>query len=307
MINRRQFISALVLLPYTVGLQAKTTQLFTNNAITLNKMLGPVSTHIKMIGDLDDDLFVIKTNKQISTMTECLQMHNPTNLFLYNGVDVKSTPIYGVINFDKNIEIHNNEILSLFVANEREELDNSPKLRSRSHFRAVELFSDNEILIPSLIPENNDVPNYPTWFGNENEACVIDPTKPIGYNYYKLWENAVCGGSFIIKESGKVIIKLYNKDDELMFTFEEKITTKMKNLVSNETKEELISNHPLVEVDGGIFGDKIDRCDDERIKKNAITRAIITVKENQHEVVFPYPLPYPNRLYMKALYKNEDL
>lgn len=290
MINRRNFIFLSASLLFSKNLFANTTTVFSKK---------PLTTNIAMNGDLDDDLFIVKSTPGINTMTHCFQMHNPKENFNYRGVNVKSENIYGVIEFNDNISLNKNEMLSLFVANEREEMYDLPKLRARTHFKAVPLYVDNKILIPSLIPEKNDVPNYPVWFGNDEGYCDI--TKPKDYNYYKLWENAVCGGGFIFPTKGKVEIKLFNEENGLMFTFEETVSNEPKNLLSNEVKYEDFSRHLLAEVDGGVYSETNNNVLNSFVMRYAITKAIITKDGKTFTVDFPYPLPYPNRLYAMSL------
>lgn len=252
---------------------------------------------LTMNGDLDDDLFLIKSTPSDNTMTNCYQMHNPKKNFIYEGKGIPSTPIYGTIDFKSNFMLKHNEILTVYVANEREEFFDAPKLNARTHFKAVSFNMDGKSLIPPLIPENNDVPNYPVWFGDENVACTIDETKSKDYNYYKLWENAVCGVGIILPESGSVIIELYNEDNEKMFTFNNNIDSTPKNLVSNEIKFNGFEKHVLAEVDGHVFSSDNTMETDEYIKKNAITKMVVNYSSKTFQITLPYPLPYPNRIY----------
>lgn len=287
--DRRKFITIM-----TATLFAKDLLANTNNPFKKAK-----TTNISMAGDLDDDLFIIKSTPNANTMTHCFQMHNPKSNFNYHGVNVKSENIYGIIDFKDSFQLEKNEILSVFVANEREEMYDLPKLRARTHFKAVPFYVENQILIPSLIPENNDVPNYPVWFGNDEGYCDI--TKPQNYNYYKLWENAVCGGGFVFTTKGKVEIKLFNEENDLMFTYEETISTEPSNLISNEVKHEDFERHLLAEIDGGVYNQERDNVNNAFVMRYAITKALIIKDGKTFKVDFPYPLPYPNRLYAMSL------
>lgn len=254
---------------------------------------------ISMKGDLDDDLFIIKSSSNNNLMTHCFQMHNPKNIFNYEGNAIKSIPIYGNIDFKEKISLNNDEVACICVANEREEIYDLPKLRERSHFKAVDFFVDNKILIPSLLPEKNDVPNYPLWFGNENEACSLEE-KPTGYNYYKLWENAVCGVGLIFPKSGLIEIELYNENGDRLFGFNETINSKPKQLISNQIKEEDFEKHILAEIDGFVYHEN-SNIDDEFIKKNAIAIMIVSFDNQTIQITLPYPLPYPNRIYAMCI------
>lgn len=263
--------------------------------------------NIKMNGELDDDLFIVKVTKDNLKMTHCMQMHNPKNIFNYNGKSIVSTPIYGMIELDENIYTTKNEITLFFEANEREELFNLPKLRERTHFKAVELFINNKILIPSLLPEKNDVPDYPTWFGSDSEEgfCTIDlkggPKNTSVFNYYKLWENAICGTGILLPSSAEVEIFLFNEIGEKLFTFKEYITQEPKNLLSNEVKNKNFNSHILTEIDGNLYSQFEIKTNDSYIKENAITKMIIKYNHEYFSIPFPYPMPYPNRIYAMSL------
>lgn len=263
--------------------------------------------NIKMNGELDDDLFIVKVSKNKLNMSHCFQMHNPKNIFNYNGKSIVSTPIYGMIELDENIYTTKNEITLFFEANEREELFDLPKLRERTHFKAVELFINNKVLIPSLLPEKNDVPDYPTWFGSESEEgfCTIDlkggPKNDSIFNYYKLWENAVCGTGILLPSSAEIEIYLFNDSGEKLFSYKEIVTTEPKNLLSNEVKVNSFDAHILTEIDGKIYSQFEIKTNDAYIKTNAITKMIIKYNEEYFNIPLPYPMPYPNRIYAMSL------
>lgn len=294
--KRRKFIKGLFLSPIL--------------ASTLFGKSNKDELKVEMNGDLDDDLFIVKSSSTSEIMTHCFQMHNPKNIFNYNGLAVKSEPIYGIIEFNENIQINKKEVVSFFVANEREELFNLPELRKRTHFKAVDLKVNDQILIPSLIPENNDVPDYPTWYGRESSSAICPitmedlNTENEDYNYYEMWENAVCGGGFVLPQKGFVKFFLFNKFDEKMFTIEEYITEKPIRLVSNELKYDDFEKHLLAEVDGGIHGAEDWIPNDNYVKRNSITKIVIQFEDELISVSLPYPLPYPNRLY--AMYKGDS-
>lgn len=257
--------------------------------------------NISMNGDLDDDLFIIKATETYNEMTHCFQMHNPKEFFSYEGNKIKSSPIYGTINFSTDFILEDSQVIVTCVANEREELFELPKLRERTHFKAVPFLVDGKKLIPSLMPEWNDVPNYPTWFGSEKEVCFIDSSKSKDYNYYKLWENAVCGVGIILPYKCNAQIHLFNEYDEKLFTFNEYLDSNPKNLISDEVKSKEISDHILTEVDGTVYKENGTETDDIYIMKNAITKMLITFDNKMFNISLPYPLPYPNRLYGVAL------
>ena len=284
--NRRNFLKISALLAYAGPLWA-------GNIRTLN---------IGMKGDLDDDLFIVKTKGLQSKMLECMQMHNPKKEFIYDGKVVESKPIYGMIDFVDKYTLGSNEIYSFFVANEREEIFDHPKLNMRSHFRAVDLYANGDVLIPQLLPEDNDVPNYPTWFGSEDEYCRIDGVKTVEYNYYKLWENAICGAGIVISRSADVEIKLFSSEHKLLFTASQKVTNKSEQVkFFDVVKNKPFTKHLLAEVDGEVYKNEGKQPNDKYVKQYSIARAIVNIGKEKHIVIFPYPFPYPNRLYIKSI------
>lgn len=293
---RRNFCKAIVLSPFLAS------SLLSLELNSLQDMF-----HVTMKGELDDDLFIVKATQKYTKMTHCFQMHNPKNLFNYNGSAITSTPIYGMIEYDEKLYSMKNELTLFFVANEREEVFDLPKLRERTHFKAVDLFVNKKVLIPSLLPEKNDVPEYPTWFGSESEEgfCTLDlkggPKDNSVFNYYKLWENAVCGTGILFPSSSNVEIYLFNETGERLFTFNEFISTEPKNLISNEIKSKKFDSHIFTEVDGNIYSQFEVKTNDAYIKKNAITKVVIKYNNQYFDIPMPYPMPYPNRFYAMSL------
>lgn len=293
---RRNFCKAIVLSPFLAS------SLLSLELNSLQDMF-----HVTMKGELDDDLFIVKATQKHTKMTHCFQMHNPKNLFNYNGSAITSTPIYGMIEYDEKLYSMKNELTLFFVANEREEVFDLPKLRERTHFKAVDLFVNKKVLIPSLLPEKNDVPEYPTWFGSESEEgfCTLDlkggPKDNSVFNYYKLWENAVCGTGILFPSSSNVEIYLFNETGERLFTFNEFISTEPKNLISNEIKSKEFDPHIFTEVDGNIYSQFEVKTNDAYIMKNAITKVVIKYNNQYFDIPMPYPMPYPNRFYAMSL------
>ena len=287
--NRRKFLEyAAFGLMSMVALNAKTTNV--------------INAQVSIKGALDDDLFVIKSTAGNNEMKHCYQMHNPKKYFNYHGKAIESNNIYGDIDFNRSISIENeNEVLSIFLANEREEINDLPRLFMRSHFKAVDLKCNDKILIPELIPEHNSVPGYPVWFGNDEGYCFVDEKDARTYNYYKMWENAICGGGFIFNKECNVEFKMFAKNNKLISTVNQKVTIEPKNLISSEVKSKKFSSHILTETNGKVFDNKKNKKEDEIIKNTSIDKIIITFNKTVIELDLPYPLPYINRLYAVAL------
>jgi len=243
---------------------------------------------ISIKGDLDDDLFVLKSSAQKVEFLDCLQMHNPTDKFLYDGKIIQSEKIYGMIDFNKTYNLAQNETLLVMTANEREEINPKRALLKRTHFKSVDLFMDDNLFIPSLMPEYNDVPNYPLWFGRDERACMANESD---YNYYKLWENAIVNLGVVFGSSGKYTLYFINENSQIIFKKKVQISTKIHNI-------HLLGSHPLAEVDGTVFAGV---SEDEKIREKAID-AIIIEKEGQKQYVkLPYLFPYINRIFVKGL------
>ena len=91
---------------------------------------------VSMKGDLDDDLIIIKASPTDWNFMDCLQMHNPTNIFSLDGKSIKSTHIPGWIDYKKVITIKDNEIILIALANEREEKREEKVLYARTHYKS---------------------------------------------------------------------------------------------------------------------------------------------------------------------------
>ncbi len=67
--TRRKLLALLASLPFSANLFG--VSLDTPNAVK-----------IEMNGDLDDDLIIVKANEASWNIEDCLQMHNPSDIFL---------------------------------------------------------------------------------------------------------------------------------------------------------------------------------------------------------------------------------
>ncbi len=243
---------------------------------------------LSLNGDLDDDLFILKSSAQKVEFLDCLQMHNPTDKFLYDGKIVKSDKIYGMIDFNKTYKLEYDETLLVMTANEREEVNPKRALLKRTHFKSVDLYIDDNVFIPSLMPEYNDVPNYPLWFGRDDKPCMADASD---YNYYKLWENAIVNLGVIFGSEGKYTLHFINQNSQIIFKKEVQISSKSENI-------HLLGSHPLTEVDGTVFAGVLE---DEKIREKAIDAIIIEKEEKKQYIKLPYLFPYINRIFVKGL------
>jgi len=292
--NRRKFISLISL--------AVVSKLFANTKVKNN-------VNIFMHGDIDDDLIITK-NKFSSfdfEVLECFQMHNMRGKFNIGAVTCKSVQIPGYIEFEKNYTLKDDEVISIFTANEREDRSSMKHLMMRSHYKSAELKVNNTELIPSLIPEKDDVKGYPTWFGRGENSS---------YNYYQLWENAVINTGLVFARSGKY--KIICLDAEGEFVAQEtvevsKATQAVKFKSLRDAKS--ISTHPFAEVDGTVFDEHTEMSDDmmsddmivsktmndKLIRKNAITTIAIENKVGAMTLItLPYPMPYINRIFVTS-------
>lgn len=270
--------------------------LYFTAVLSASKLFGKVTKYlnISMNGDLDDDLIILK-NKFSSfdfEVLDCFQMHNLAGKFNIGGTSCKSIQIPGYIEYNKNHTIEENEIISIFTANEREDRTNKKELMMRSHYKSTNLDINNVQFFPSVIPEKNDIPDYPTWYGIGENA---------NYNYYQLWENAVVNTGLIFSASGEFEIILLDKENEII-SHSKHYVSKKTTIVKFKTIRDVktIFTHPFTETDGTIFKDG-KKMDDKLIRKNAIYS--IAIKNSIQELVIiplPYPMPYINRIYTKT-------
>ena len=318
-VNRRAFLktaflsSVAIFTAYSVDFGTKTKNNSNNNIDNINNInsinnLDNINTfEAKMVGDLDDDLFLVKASPGKIDMTHCFQMHNPRDTFKYGGEIVKSNTVYGTIDFTENLQIKDDEVLFAFVANEREELTDKPALRKRTHFKAVDFEINKQMLIPALLPEKNSILDYPKWFNsteNPDAFCKVDfkkEHKSMDYDYYKMWENAVCGAAIVLPYSGKIELSLFNDQGDKLFVYHQEISTVPANLISQIVDRGLFSSHLLAEIDGNVFNGDDFEMENEYIKQNAIVRGLLTFEGKTIEMLFPYPIPYPNRIYAMSL------
>lgn len=250
------------------------------------------SFNITMIGDLDDDLFIIKSCNSYTEMLECHQMHNCfTNKFLYENKLIDSVHVPGYIEFNKSFSIKDNEVLFLFNANEREALHGGPTLFKRTHYKSTNLDIDGLEFFPEIMPENNSIPNYATWYNQ-------DESKEMGnYNYYHMWENSVVNSGLIFKNSGNYRIICLNEEEEIVLNTEQYISKNVEKINFNVINEISNNQHPLLETDGLVYSN-----DFKSIKKNAIHKIVITGdKIGLITVNLPYPSPYVNRIFARSM------
>ncbi len=244
---------------------------------------------ISIKGDLDDDLFILKSSSKVIEFMDCFQMHNPTNAFLYDGKMIKSERIYGLIDFNKTYSLLEDEILLIMTANEREEIDPKRALLQRTHFKSVDLFANDKVLIPSLMPEFNDVPNYPLWFGKDEKPLIL---KKKSYNYYQLWENAVVNLGLVFGSRGLYNIYFISSKNEVLYKKRVIVAKSMKNI-------KLLASHTLIEADGTIFA-RVSN-DNKNLREKAIDAIIIEDGKSRRYIKMPYFFPYINRIFVKGL------
>jgi hypothetical protein len=283
--NRRNFISTTALFLSSLNLFAKDS----NNADSFK---------VEMFGALDDDLIINRYyyGKEEFKPITCYQMHNFTRSFLIGSQKIKSVQIPGFIKYDKNINVDENSVVAIFTANEREDRDPRKKLTFRTHYKSVPLYVNDKELFPSIIPEDDDVPGYPTWYGEDEENMS---------NYYKLWENAVVFTGLITHVEGETKIALINEIDEVIGDAKVFISkNEMKKIEFKNILNHTITNkHVFTELDNKICIKEND-CDDKFIKKNGVTKIMITNKKGTIVIDLPYPCPYVNTYYIKHINKG---
>lgn len=278
--KRRNFIKIALLSPFV--------SLFASQQLS--------NLNIKMLGDLDDDLFVMKHKFSSFDFEalDCFQMHNPKGQIEIGGKTFKTEHIPGYIDYSKNLNLKTDEVVSIFTANERMEANPNKTLTMRTHYKSTSLYINGIELFPSLIPEKNDVPNYPTWYGDDEQP---------EYNYYQLWENAVVNAGLVVNLAGRYKITCLDSKNEVVTS--KSIELKNKNVLNVKFDEvrdvQVISNHPFAEVDGTVFEDK-KKMNDTLIRKNAIFKILIQNSNDEVTVIeLPFPMPYINRIFIKSI------
>lgn len=246
---------------------------------------------LSMIGDLDDDLIVLKSNTKETVITDIHQMHNSSGIFSYDGNAYKIEHNPGFINFTKDFTINENEIYVVCLANERDDAGLPIDKRFRTHFKNEKFLFNNQILLKALMPEYDSVPNYPLWF-NEGDYPVIQKFDKNGntYNYYNLHENSVVQVGIILPKSADIGIMLFNSNNELKYSYKEKVNSTCKYLESEELKNCDLKSHPFTEVNNILNLDINNQIENDEY----LTHMIITYKGKQHNIKFPYPFMYPN-------------
>jgi hypothetical protein len=250
---------------------------------------------IKMEGDLDDDLIIIKASPDNWEFECCYQMHNPTNIFTLEGKTTKSIHAPGWIEYEDNIALKDNEVLLIGLANEREERENTKELLARTHYKSVELYADNKVLIPRMIPEKGDLPDVPTWYHPRSANAA--------YNYYRAWENALVNIGLIFPKRGLYKIYLLNKKEEIVANQSFYIDENPKNIKFNKTIYAKIGDHPMTEIDGGVYDvDGLNMPNDEIVKELVPYGVLIEdISGKLTKIPFPYPFPYINRMFCKSI------
>jgi hypothetical protein len=257
------------------------------------KIQNPKSVSLKMKGELDDDLFVVRANSSLWYFEDCLQMHNHTGHFMLDGVTARTQQIHGFIEYDKKILQKSDEIILVALANEREEINGEKSLLRRTHYKSVEFVTNGKVLIPSMMPEQNDLPNTPLWF-NEDDGDVAK------FNYYRAWENSIVNMGLIFPNNGSYSIALISKNDEIVASGNFLITEFVQNIHFSKTILcDSIGSNPMIEIDGSYFcQDDNSFSDDNKIKEYAIYKIVVTSKEvGVVYIPLPYPFVYINRIF----------
>jgi len=280
--NRRNFIK-LGSLYFGSSLFASTQKLQKNENIFA----------IKMHGDLDDDLIILKSNQRTTEITDIHQMHNPKGTFVYNDKEYKINHCPGYIRFEKTFQIKDDEVYCICLVNEREEEEIPLTKRIRTHYKNEKLLFNQDIFLPALMPEYDSVPGYPLWFGEDEKPR--SKRKDINgdtYNYYNLFENTTVQFGIVVPTSQVVQVYLFNQKNEMMYSYQQKATTVPQKLKPKEK----INSHPFTEINNILnedFNAQIENTD-------YINTVIIEYANTMHRIPMPYPIMYPNLLNLVA-------
>lgn len=246
---------------------------------------------LSMYGDLDDDLIIVKSKNNNNKILDIYQMHNSKNEFIYEGNIYKSKINNGFMQFSKKYKIEDDEVMCVFTANEMDDAGYEINKRIRTHYKNENILINDNILLKALMPEYKSVENYPLWF-NEGDKAFIEREDINGkpYNYYNLFENSTIQTGIILQKEENIKIMLFDKNSELVYTFEEKAEKKPKYIKSKEFKNGELKDHDFIEV-GNILNENIDN---QIENSNYITEMIIQREKTSHKITFPYPMMYPN-------------
>jgi hypothetical protein len=254
--------------------------------------------NLKMNGELDDDIIVFKRyyNSDDFKSIVCYQMHNMSKRFRFGSHIVSSVHIPGYVKLKKDIEIEKDGITCISTANEREDVNPTKKLTYRTHYKSTRLFINEHTLFPSIIPENNDVSKYPTWYLAEEDGFAS--------NYYRLWENATVFNGFITHEKGRHLISLYNKHNELMAVSKVDIqdTEPQQVIFKSFNSKPITKKHIFTEINDFVFdGENNTQEIDKEIQENAVFKVIIENSKGIVSIDLPYGCPYINTYFMQGV------
>lgn len=249
---------------------------------------------VKMVGDLDDDLFVMRATNEDWTIEDCYQMHNQSKRFTLEGKHFESIHIGGYIEFQKDYLLQKDEYLLIGLANEREDRDNRKALLARTHYKSAPLHVNGSIAVPSMIPENNDMPDVPTWFAPHEDMAV--------YNYYRAWENALVNVVLVFPKEGRYTVSLSNAEGDIVATETFDITGKVTNTRFKKTIHGPLDEHPMTEIDGGVFlvEGKRQPVDEDVVRLCPTQVLIMDEVGGMVRIPLPYPFPYVNRVFCVA-------
>jgi hypothetical protein len=263
--------------------------------------------NLSIHGDLDDDLFVIKSTPQQARILDALQMHNPKDVFFYKGESYKSEMIFGTIEFDKTYLTDKDSLHLVMLANEREEA--SANLLSlgapsaRTHYKSEALKLNSSVLLPALMPEYNSLPAYPLWFNDDEHGGSCFSQNNDEYNYYNLWENAVVQIGIIFPAEGRATVRLFDNEGNLIFSYNEDITVSPKALISEEVKKGKVSKHLMLEP-SGVIHSYAAKPNTQMQSPLYISSMLIEYAHKSYAVEMPFAFMYPNRIFGAALHEK---
>lgn len=250
-------------------------------------------------GEIDDDIFVYKTSHKSgeSKFVFAAQMHNPDQQVILDGVVVPTEMIYGTLDEKETYPSSADEVVTITIANEREEINSLPYLYSRTHFKSSDIVIDGKIFIPAANPDLHTHRNFPKWLEYDGGSC-LGKSEKTGGNYYVLWENAVVQVGIITPTTGSYRIVYINEGGEILHDQMIEISLKMKQVKSFAGK------HDFTEGTGHLYhkGDLFD-LDKEKVEKSSVKKILLIENKTGHIYPVPliYPWPYLNMLYIKGM------
>jgi len=272
-----------------------------------------ITAHIKGVGSLDDDIYVLRHRSDGSHLkVYCNMQHNENHgsRKSYNGSVLQCIDNNGNYSFNKNIEIDSSDIVTIQQNTENENSNGTPFAGGRTHYNSSKVEIDGI----TAAPETN-TPAYPYYPSNG------------GYNM-RIWENNTATLSIMFPYTGAYQIFFFNKTGDMvakqdisMDDFDDmknadyiqlKLARQMDDApgFDRDNTATACIDDDWSEWGGGVYGGKASKTgtpcqipNDSFVKSKAVYKVIVKdlLTGNITPIPLVYPLPYPNRVFVSKL------